>query len=91
MRRSTPVPLTCTHCQAPFSLTPQAHARRLARYGQRLLCTRCLADSWLHSWQGRMAAAHLLCDEAEAGPDTARHSCRRPTHCGPAAPVPLPS
>ena len=44
-----PVPIVCAGCAAPFTLTPQAHARRMARYGGRLLCSRCLSDSWLRT------------------------------------------
>jgi len=46
-KHASPVPLTCTECRAPFTLTPAAYARRRQAYGERLLCQRCLADIWL--------------------------------------------
>jgi len=46
-KHASSVPLTCTECRAPFTLTPAAYARRRQAYGERLLCQRCLADIWL--------------------------------------------
>ncbi len=46
-KHASAVPLTCTECRAPFTLTPAAYARRRQAYGDRLLCQRCLADIWL--------------------------------------------
>jgi len=62
-RSALTVPVTCAHCAAPFTLTPVAHARRVARYGQRLLCQRCLGDAWLRTWRGAIMAEHLLRDD----------------------------
>ena len=60
------VPVRCAHCAAPFTLTPRALARRRARYGHHLLCARCLADSWLDTWQGHALSADLLRDADNA-------------------------
>ncbi len=64
MPRSSTVPVTCAHCAVPFTLTPLAHARRVARYGQRLLCQRCLTDGWLRTWRGAVITDQLLRDDA---------------------------
>lgn len=61
------VTVRCAHCAAPFTLTPHALARRRARYGLHLLCARCLADSWLTTWQGRALSQDLLRDAGDAG------------------------
>ncbi len=53
-----PIPVICARCARPFTLTPHAYARRVARYGQTLLCQQCLTDGWLRSQPGRYA--HIL-------------------------------
>ncbi len=70
MASKTPaIAVVCAQCARPFTLTPPAHARRLARYGEHLLCARCLADSWLHStWQGATARDALLREGEPATP-----------------------
>jgi len=65
---SSPVPVVCARCAHPFTLTPHAHARRRARYGEHLLCARCLADSWLHTWQGAAVGDALLREGEPATP-----------------------
>ncbi len=65
-RSASAVLVSCAHCAAPFTLTPVAHARRVARYGQRLLCQRCLGDAWLRTWRGVIATDQLLRDDAPA-------------------------
>lgn len=55
--------VSCAQCAAPFTLTPLAHARRVARYGQRLLCQRCLTDGWLRTWRGAIMSDQLLRDD----------------------------
>ena len=49
------IPVVCTACARPFTLTPLAYARRVARYGATLLCQQCLTDGWLRMHQGRHA------------------------------------
>jgi len=64
MSRNATIPVTCAHCAAPFTLTPLAHARRVARYGQRLLCQRCLIDGWLRTWHGAVLTDRLLREDS---------------------------
>lgn len=52
---SSPVPVVCARCAHPFTLTPHAHAR-------------CLADSWLHTWQGAAVGNALLREGEPATP-----------------------
>jgi hypothetical protein len=68
---ATPVPpvsVVCAGCAAVFTLRPAAHARRVARHGAHLLCSRCLADGWLRTWQGAAVAADLLRDDTALSP-----------------------
>ncbi len=61
-RKVETVSVVCVGCTALFTLTPQAHARRTARYGAHLLCSRCLSDSWLRT-RGAYHKDILLRDE----------------------------
>ena len=58
-----PIPVICTRCARPFTLSPRAYARRVARYGRTLLCERCLTDGWLRLQPRRYA--HILAREDE--------------------------
>ncbi len=69
-RSAARVPVTCADCAAAFTLTPAAHARRVARYGQRLLCQRCLGDVWLRTWRGTVMTDRLLRDAAPSSDGT---------------------
>ncbi len=71
-RRMTAVPVVCALCATPFTLTPHAHTRRIARYGDRLLCVRCLTDSWLRTRAGQYQQERVLHD-ARGHPDEANH------------------
>ncbi len=64
-RKVESVQVVCVACAAPFTLTPQAHARRVARYGAHLLCSRCLGDSWLWT-RGSYQKETLLREEDAA-------------------------
>ncbi len=43
------VAIQCASCHDEFTLTARGYARRLDRYGERLLCQRCLGDVWLRT------------------------------------------
>ncbi len=62
-KRATSVSVLCADCATPFTLTSHAHARRIARYGERLLCARCLTAGWLHTHAGRYHQERALRDE----------------------------
>ncbi len=56
------VPVVCALCATPFTLTPHAHTRRIARYDDRLLYVLCLTDSWLRTRAGRYQQVRVLRD-----------------------------
>ncbi len=60
------VAITCAQCGTSFTLARHAYERRVARYGARLLCQRCLGDIWLDTWRGARAAEELLCAASAA-------------------------
>ncbi len=53
------VTVTCATCHDDFTLTARAHARRVERYGERILCQRCLGDVWLRT-RGKHVDRYLL-------------------------------
>ncbi len=62
-KRATGVPVACAVCAAPFTLAPHAYARRRERYGDRLLCVRCLTEGWLRTRAGQYQQEQALRDE----------------------------
>ncbi len=63
-KRATGVPVVCAACTAPFTLAPHAYARRCERYGDRILCVRCLTEGWLRTGAGQYHQERALRDEA---------------------------
>ena len=62
-KRATRVPVVCALCATPFTLAPHAYARRCERYGERLLCVRCLTEGWLRTRTGQYHQERALHDE----------------------------
>ncbi len=65
-KRAGAVPVVCARCDARFTLTASAYERRAVRYGNTLLCSRCLTNEWLRT-RGSYQAETLLRDEIRAG------------------------
>ncbi len=55
--------MVCAACATPFMLAPHAYTRRRERYGNRLLCVRCLTEGWLHTRAGQYHQERELRDE----------------------------
>jgi hypothetical protein len=53
------VTVACANCHDDFTLTARGYDRRVERYGERILCQRCLGDVWLRT-RGKRADRYLL-------------------------------
>ncbi len=53
------VTAACASCHGEFTLTARGYAKRVERYGDRLLCQRCLGDIWLRT-RGKHVDRYLL-------------------------------
>lgn len=58
-KNSRTVSVVCAVCGDEFTLTEQGFAKRVERYGERLLCQRCLGDVWLRT-RGKHISRDLL-------------------------------
>lgn len=63
MAKNGRLTLTCSLCNATFTLRADAYARRCERYPGQVLCQRCIGERWLQG-RGRYMAERLAQDDA---------------------------
>jgi hypothetical protein len=66
-KNSRIVAVVCAACGDDFTLTEQGYAKRVERYGERLLCQRCLGDVWLRT-RGKHTNRDLLPERDACSP-----------------------